>query len=105
MDKASTLQQLIKELDDENGFLVQVGARAQFDPALFAELVTLLQAYRQVLGDDPDINRHVAGCLYALDAALMGLADHYLNSKHPDARAVSQAHAEIIDLILELMPS
>ncbi len=105
MDLGTIVQRLIQMLDDDDGFLVQVGARAQFDPSLFGELVTLLQTYREVLGDEPDINRHIAGCLYALDSALMGLANHYLNIKHPDARAVSQAHADIIDLILELMPS
>lgn len=105
MEKDEVIQKLTQMFDDSDGILVQVGSRAEFNKQTYQELLNLLSLYNRLIGDDSCIDRHIAGCLIVLDSFLQGLIDHFQYAKHPGLLEVSTAHAKLIDIMGELMPS
>ncbi len=96
-------EEIIRQIDDVNGFLVELHSLAVFDEEKYRKLIASLQVYDELLGDEEVVNRYLANCLFQLEAGLSDAYSKLENHNHPNKSKAGDAAAEIWDLVVRLL--
>jgi|SRR5690606_8729964 len=104
MTKQLVLEHIFRLFEDPNGFLVQLQVQAKFNQQLYQEIFQTFTQYNELLANEEDINRRAARFLVDLATALEGAAYQFSLIEHTDTEKVGKAHAEVLNLMYELLP-
>lgn len=99
MEIHNVKQEIINECIDQNGFLVLLHSRAKFDKEKYQKLVNNISTYANLLGNNDQIDRSVAACLFELMTAITTTLDEFSEMRHPGLAIVQNAHVELSNLL------
>jgi hypothetical protein len=105
INEEATIQAIIEECENIDGFLVQLHSRGVFVAARYKNLVRSINTYRELLQGRNLINRKIANCLFALQQEFDNQVLFYQQHHHRDEqrKIIENAHAEVSDLILAIL--
>ena len=95
MNTNQAMQEIIKQCEETNGFLVKLRVNSIFDSVQYQSLIEALMIYEQAIAGDDVINRHVAGCIFYLVQVLESMTGFYAQNALENEFKVRNAHAEV----------
>lgn len=104
MDTGSLELQIIEAFEDPNNFLIQLGVKGEFNEILYRNILSLLHSYVEALENNPKVNRQIARFVYDFVTILEGQVYQFEIRQHRDLIKVQNAHAEVLNLLYELLP-
>jgi len=104
MDKEQIIQSIIDLCyAKDDSFLVLLHSWNTFDEEKYQTLIESIKQYDVLLGDNPDINRKVADCLFGLIEQLEVAMHRYEKEQDPRLKRVEAAHAESWELVNKIL--
>lgn len=103
MDANQAMQEIIRQYESMDSFIVRLRVNGVFDSEQYQRLIDALLVYEQAILGDALIDRRIAGCLFIHNEVLGSMTRYYDQHGLEDAVKVRNAHAEMWSLIERIL--